>query len=191
MPLAPVADNNTDCWYLDYYTGHATTGVEHTWRMRLPPTAGVDGASGVFYHLLNAIGAANFWTGWKPLRMRYRASGSNFTVPAGMGASLSAFVGTGAMTNYTSSFEAVEHTVQGRSPSTGRRVDYSLYGIKLGGMPGAFRYLSSAGAPYTNWIAAHATLPTLVLTRDGSSATFYPYVNLNFNSYWETRIRTV
>lgn len=190
MPLAPLPANNTDRWFLDYITGSASTAAEHTMALRLPVTAGVDGASGAFYHILASVGASGFWVGWRPIRMRYQAAGSDFSVPAGMGSTLSAFVGTGSSTGYLASYEALELTLQGRSYTSGRRVDFSLYGVRLASGIGNFRYTASAGAPFSTLINAVQTWPLAPLTIDGSTPTWYSYVNANYNSYWEQQQRT-
>lgn len=189
--MAPLPQNNTDRWFLDYVTGTGPTSAEHTMSVRLGPDAGVDGASGVFLGVLNGIGSANLWAGWKPIRMRLQKAGTKFSLPVGMGSALSAFIGTGSNQDYRATTEALELTWQGRSFTTGRRVDLSLYGFRQTGILGEFRYTSAAFAPGGAVVASLSaqTGASAPLAIDGTEVTWYEYTNFNYNSYWEGRIR--
>jgi hypothetical protein len=187
--MAALPSNSTDRWFLDYVTGNINTSKEHTMSVRLGPDGGVDGAASFFLSMLNGIGAANLWAGWKALRLRHQAAGTNFSVPAGLGTTLAAFVGTGVTTGYTVVAEALEMTVQGRSYTTGRRGDISLYGVKF--TPSDFRYAAGSGPTWNGqaWYDGINGLGQPAVTVDGSQLVFYPYVNFNYNSYWEGAIR--
>lgn len=191
--MAPLPANSTDRFFLDYVTNNTSSATEHTMGVRLKPTAGADGAAIWFVTLLQGIGASNLYAGWRPIRLRYQAGGSNFTVPVGLGNTLSAFVGTASLTSIVQSREAVEVTLQARSYTTGRRTDISIYGTTVN--TGNFRYaIGAANAP--TWLTAafidslnQAGQPAIAV--DGTEVRFYPYVNVNYNSYWETRLRSV
>lgn len=185
--MAPLPANNTDRWFLDYVTGSHAGATEHTMQLRLGSNAGIDGASAAFLAILNGVGASNFYLGWKAIRMRYQAAGTNFSIPTSPGASLAAFAGTGTGAG-TDVIEAIEATVQGRSLSTGRRVDISIYGIKT--TVTNFRVTATV-APWSTLVAALNGLVNPALAVDGSIVTWYAYVNFNYNSYWERRKRSV
>lgn len=188
--MAPLPSNSTDRWFLDYITGSQPTAAEHTMMIRGDANLGLDGATGTFLAVLNGVGAAGFWTGWRPIRLRHSVAGSNFSMPVSMGSTLGAFVGTGSGSGYIESCEAVEATIQGRSPTTGRRGDFSLYGIRAALGTATFRKTSSDGAPWSALISACQGLAVPLRAVDGSQLSIYPYVNLNYNSYWESRLRT-
>lgn len=190
--MAPLPPNTTGRIFFDYATA-ATAGVEHTVAWRVP--LGEFSSTVVqdnFLAFLQAVGAGNLRVGWRVLRARYQEAGSDFSTPLGLTPGLAAFVGTSAV-SFPANREAEEWTWQGRSPGTGRRVDFSLYGITTN-PPANFRYPAGAGSPA--WVGATVTAlnnssalgrPTTI---DGSFPIWYQYVNFNANSYWERRLRT-
>lgn len=156
-----------------------------------PATGTVADAQTVLGNLLGAIGAANFRQGWRPLRARASASGSNFSVPVALIAPLSSFVGTNGNA-YSPRRETEEWTLQGRSTASGRRVDISLYGISTA-FPDNFRLPVGGSSPaWVGSVVAFLNGPGAVsapLAIDGTQAIWYSYINANQNSYWERQKR--
>lgn len=190
--MAPLPPNTTARVFFDYVTAN-TAGVEHTvaWRMPEAVTEPED-VQAAFADFLTALGAATLRVGWRVLRARYQEPLSDFSFPVPLITALETFVGTSAV-SFPTNREAEEWTWQGRSPSTGRRVDFSLYGI-TSAPPTNFRYPAGGASPA--WVAATVNalqsfdlngVPGVI---DGSVATWYRYVNFNANSYWERRLRT-
>ena len=186
--MAALPSNNTERWFLDYVTGSHATATEHTMMIRTPTNTSAADVSAKFFAMLSGVTAANLWIGWRAIRLRWSAIGSNFSTPVTMSTALAGFTGTGAISGYATASEAIEVTAQGRSPSTGRRVDISLYGYRLIGLPTDFRLLSTVAWVNSYTAALNAGTPPLK-TVDATDALWYPYVNLNFNSYWERRLR--
>lgn len=192
LAVGPLPQNSTARVFMDYVTGSHTQATEHTCAVRMPSGTTSDDAQGFFLGLLNAMGAGTFWTGWRVIRVRKQDAGTNFSIPAPMTAGLEAFVGTGSASSYASTVEAIELTMQGRSPTTGRRVDFSIYGVRFTAMLGKFRYGLSDGLHWAGMINYMTSLSTSYPTTiDGSTPTWYNYVNVNYNSYWEQRTRSV
>lgn len=192
--MPPLPANNTDRVFFDYVTGNAPTSREHTVAVRFNLTeVSVENVQGNFLDFLGALGATNFRDGWRVIRTRVQYATTNVSLPYALEPALAAFEGTSAAT-YNSRFEAVEDTFQGRSSTTGRRVDFSLYRA-LDDSDGSFRVESGGSglplvvaaavdtlntyAPFGTFIAIDGTLNTI----------WYPYMNRNYNSYWERRAR--
>lgn len=192
--MAPLPQNNTARLFVDYITGSQPTSSEHTFAMRYNSANNdADTLATQVYTFLQAIGATNFRAGWKVIRLRQQQAGALFTIPQGLTTQLAAFVGTNTSA-YSARLEAVEDTFQGRSLVSGRRVDVSLYRA-AGDCDPNFRVLSSGtgvGLVVQNAVAALAVAGNngRFLAIDGSAPSWYPYMNENYNSYWEGQLRT-
>lgn len=195
--MAPLAPNITSRLFVDYVTGNQNTSQEHTLLCRF--TGGsedVAPAMASVGNFLNALGAPNFRVGWRVIRARVSFAGTDFSVPVELSLGLIEFLGTAPLTGYSPRHETVEDTFQGRSLTTGRRVDISLYRA-TGDADPSFRIVGgSSGFPLavtnaSNSLNGSSAGGNGFLTLDGSSATWYRYMNQNYNSYWERRIRTV
>lgn len=190
--MAPLPANNTARIFFDYITGNQSTSKEHTvaWRSAGPGTTHEDVQS-AFHGFLQTLGANTFVAGWRVLRVRVQEQGADFSVPVPVIADLGTFVGTAAG-NYAQNREAEEWVWSGRSATTGRRVDFSLYGI-FTALPTNFRYPAGGSSP--GWVAASIAYlngqapPVGPLVIDFSRPTWYSYVNVQYNSYWEEQIR--
>lgn len=186
--MAPLPANNTERWYLDYVTGSHATATEHTMQFRTPTLTSPASVCDKILLFLQAITAAQLWVGWKPIRLRWAPIGLNFSTPQVISGGLVTFQGSGAITGYQETVEALELTFQARSSLTGRRTDVSLYGYKIASLLTAYRFTSATGWVNTAVAALNSTPPEFRVI-DGSAALFYPYVNMNFNSYWESELR--
>lgn len=190
--MAPLPANQTPRLFVDYISGNLPTSIEHTMSFR----AGVGGTpidldalQGKVASFLLSIGASNLRAGWRIIRVRFQNGGDDFSVPYPLIPSLEGFAGTGSLT-LTQDREAVEWSFVGRSFVSGRRSKVSVYGLVVG-VPPTFR-LTAGAVPWVAAATAALNEPTEPRLRaiDGTPLNFYPYVNVQYNSYWETRIRT-
>lgn len=186
--MAALPQNSTGRFLFDYITGGAPTSQEHTCAVRVTPDADASQPQADFLALLTAMGTARFATGWRVLRVRYQAAGTNFSVPLTLATALASFAGTGGTISPPN--EAIESTYQGRSFVTGRRVDLSLYGVVGFALTTQYR-LTAAEAPWLTGAVAAINAATTYSYRaiDGTVPTWYVYLNWNYNSYWERRLR--
>lgn len=191
--MAPLPANSTSRLFLDYVTSDLASATEHTLQVRF--TGGQGNLSNAFaraFAFINAGGTTFYRSGWRVIRARFSGEGQDFSVPVTLTTELANFVGTGSNT-YQPRYEAVEITYQGRSGTTGRRVDVSLY-TALGdaalnfrlpaGPTGLAAAVQAQVAALNGSVAAGAFIAV-----DGSNANWYPYANFNYNSYWERRSR--
>jgi len=83
----------------------------------------------------------------------------------------------------------IEYRFEGRG-NTGRRVSWSMFSGKLA-IPATYRYLTSDNTNVANCFAilSTAALASVILEITGGPPTVYPYMNYQFNSYWETNRR--
>jgi len=191
--LAPLPQNNTARVFIDYVTGTGTDSKPHTVQIRHDGSeTNVAGAQLAFLNVLEALGASLFRDGWKVTGVRSQEEGSNFSFPVPIISGLAAFEGT-ATGDYAPADEASEVTFQGRSFTSGRRVDFSLYTAVIG--PGQnFRFTvadPSLGALVQDAIDAlvEAGEGGIFLCIDGTVPSWQLYMNQNNNSYWEDQIR--
>ena len=183
--MAPLADNLTRRVYFDYVT--STTAIvaqEHTcmWRTAFDtPDPNAVNAQTKFLAFLNQYGAAGFWTGWQVTGVRVSEGGNNFSVPVPLTAGLDAFVGTGSTASAIVSSAAIEAVFVGRSPLTGRRSRFSIYGRAFVNI-GDFR--DSAAGPTLGAVAElNDETPILLVALDNTRSTWAQYNNFNYNSY--------
>lgn len=190
--MVALPANNTAVLFVDYRT--QIGGVEHTLQLRPAGSGGAEFAAAqqVLLDVLTALGPNFFRQNWRILAARGRAAGSDVTAPIPLLPGLQAFTGS-SNTAYGADREALEMRFVGRSLSTGTRVAMSLYGI-AGGIPVApFRITASTptwGGPVVAAVDALNAGSANTLTIDGTAPLWYSYANLNYNSYWERRVRT-
>lgn len=191
--MAPLPPNSTNRLFFDYISGNLATSIRHTVAVRYDPAdRDVGDVQEDFLNVLQALGASALREGWRVLGTRVQAAGAEVTLPVTTIVSLAGFVGS-ATGPYSRSVEAVEATFQGRSPTSGRRVDFSLYTAAFG-VGDAFRYPVASSGFGATIAAALAELETAsaagsFLAIDGSAPSWYDYLNVQYNSYWESRIR--
>lgn len=187
--MAPLPPSSTARLFVDYVTA-GTLGVEHTFQVRYASgdRSAADAQARVL-SFLQGVGAAQFVTGWRVLRVRTALAGEDFTGVQVPIAGLAAFIGTNAG-GYTRDRQTEEWTWQGRGVASPRRVDVSLYGIR-GDISQTLRWQVGGSSPAwigTSCAALQAASSPLVCI-DGAPIIWYSYVNQNRNSYWERRIR--
>lgn len=181
--MAPLPNNNTNVLYIDY----AANGREHTAQFRYagpaaPPSASfLEGIDDLLIEC-NPFMPTN-WTfiGW-----RYRAVGTNFSIP--ITGSPTAFAGTG-VANVTEAPGFIG--VPGRSEG-GRRNRFYLLGssytpVGEGSTAGDYR-TNAAEDPLVGDLLAALSAADLVAI-DGLQTNWKPYMNLGYNAYWQRAVR--
>lgn len=182
--MAALAPNTTARMWFDYQT----PAVEHTMCVRFDgPLSGVGSPQRHVWSLLSLL-EDRLLPGFQVLRVRASQAGSDISLPVDMDADLAAFRGQSG-SNVPRYQEAQEVTWVGRSPTTGRRVRISLFGLALG-TANDYRYSGE------DWPEGAVDVPFLLnsitgsfLTVDGSKPQWYAYANVQYNSYWERRLR--
>lgn len=185
--MSALPANNTNRLFFDYVS--QTNGYEHTMAVRYGPSQSVAAVMASLYSFVSAIGLAHFASGWRFIRARRQDAGSDFSVPEALAAPLSTWVGTGG--TFAISYEPLELCFVGRSPTSGRKARLSLYGGTGVNLNTNFRVeLPDSGYAWLQaGIAALNGASNAFLAVDGSPVVWYPYVNWQFNSYWERQVR--
>lgn len=186
--MAPLPQNLTNRLWLDYEIG--VGGPQHTLMVRF------NDALATTTQAMNAVEsyfdfvAGSLNPGWKFLSARVAEAGSDFSLPVPLTAGLAGVLGTaGSPINPIIYPREVRH--QGRSTTTGRRVSFSIYGTSPDTPPN-YRWGPGEVAFTNNAIVSllnGAATAGIFLAVDGTQPSWAPYVNVNFNSYWETRAR--
>lgn len=170
---------------------YSVADVGHELLVRLNAAASPIDALDRLYYILNFV-AGSLPVTWAVTGVRYSALGSDISLPIDYSASeLFGFTGT-----VTDPFPEVNHPRQlnwvGRSIVSGRRARIGIYGW-LGTTPANFRYgpgesvFSQAEIPAALNLASAAGSFVAI---DGTRVQWYPYANVNFNSYWESERRS-
>lgn len=182
--MAPLPANGTNRLWVDYTTGR----VAHTFSLRYPQLSTLGDALAAGQAFLATLQTA-LPNDWAVTGARWQAAGSDITMPTALGV-LTGFVGTGGVMQDAED-EPREYVWVGRTALTGRRWELSLYGLKIQ-TPATYRYQTSNMPPSLQ--AAIDVLGTMaqageIIGIDGVGPLVYPYVNVNYNSYWESRSR--
>lgn len=191
--MAPLPTNNTGRVWVDYITGGGLTSQEHTVMIRYSPALGGSFAEALT-ELCTALitpGVGAYFDGWQIIGARHAAPGSDISFPITVPTVFTSFVGAGQATA-TRPEQAREARFVGRSSAEGRRNSFSVYGVISSSFSQAdFREPALEGnypddvlsviseAETGNWVAI-----------DGSFTVWYPYMNWQYNSYWERKLRT-
>jgi hypothetical protein len=189
--LAALNPNNTPRFFWKYRTSNV--GIEHTVMVRpadITPTPRI-AAEETLRQVLEALGSSFFRNQWRVFEGAVAAAGADFTAALPFIAGLNNFVGSN-VTTYNPDREAVEMRFVGRSPETGRKVSFSLYGVRGNLSVGTFRLNGAAsgdGLLVRNAVAVLNNSQGAFRCIDGTIPVWYDYVNLQYNSYWERRIR--
>lgn len=191
--MAPLPDTNTGRAWIDYHTGGGVTSQQHSVMIRFNTDTGGNfaGALSVLGLILTSVGAGNYFTGWQADSARYALPGSAISLPAPLPAGLASFVGTGQAVA-TLAEQAREVKFVGRGPFTGRKVNFSLYGLNNAQFAAAdFRIDRSAENFVGDVLDVIEEMDTGYLVTIGlDRATYYEYANWQYNSYWEGELRT-
>lgn len=185
--MAPLPVENTARLFVDYEVAN----VGHTMQLRLAGGASPIAALDNLAYILGFC-SAFLPTSWMVTGVRLAQAGSTVTNPVNYQSSeLYGFVGTGG-----TALAAVDHPRQlvwvGRSLTSGRRVRLSLYGAlvttpanyRFG--PGETVFASAEVIAALNVMGANSQAVCI----DGTATRWYSYVNVNYNSYWESERRS-
>ncbi|HKY44547.1 MAG TPA: hypothetical protein VJM50_15770 [Pyrinomonadaceae bacterium] len=177
--MAPLPENNTARLWIDYND----TQNDHSLMVRfLAPDTPLSLAMEHVHNFLTAVSPDFFQLTIQGAR--FAAQGSNISLPA---------TWTGDSTYGTGTLLAVNAPREvrwvGRTQNA-RRVSFSLYGADIV-TPDTYRIVSSGtNLPNVGVIAINAGSEDGVFVGiDGFRPTMKNYVNVNFNSYWETEAR--
>lgn len=177
--MAALPQNNTHRFFLDYQVG----GDKHTLSVRYGGTfADYTAAMSMVSDILDELDSSMYLT--TVLAARRQASGTDVSLPVAWSGSSS--YGADAMPNERRPYET---RWLGRS-NDGRRTSFSLYGLKTA-LSAGFRLTTAASAEIAavDAILAAAALAGTWVTISGNPPEPYPYVDINFNSYWEGEAR--
>lgn len=190
--MAPLPDNSTARVWLSYQTGGGTTTQNHEMLIRYNSASGTTSTQAlqVIGLALSAMGAAAFFDGWQATSARAAAQGSDVSLPIALPAPLTTLVGAGQATA-TIQEQAREVRFLGRSPSTGRRVSLSIYGMAgLFFADADFRVLRTTENLVGEFLdAIEDTVAQAPVAIDNAVPNWYPYANWQYNSYWERTLR--
>ena len=194
MALPPLPENNTDRLFIRYQTGGGASSQEHTMSIRFDSAAisafqvMEDLAETVF----NVSNIAAVFDGWRVLDAEVQEAGALIRLPVTVPLSLLGFVGTGQELA-SAPEQAREIRFIGRGNVSGRKVSVSLYGVaNTQYAESDFRFTPGPTTFLGDFLAA-ATLFSInglaFLTIAGDRATWYNYVNWQYNSHWESEQR--
>lgn len=177
--MAPLPPSNTARVYWDYHDGQN----EHTLTVRYAPSASIDEASDRIVAFLEALEPELYLLTHRGFRAS--ATGSNISVPATWNGDLT--YGTGAMP----AVSAPRQFCWLARSTGGRRVRWFMWGCKPE-TPATYRFASGVNATLD---AARLALVAgqangVFLSIDGFNPVTYPYVDVNFNSYYEEKARS-
>lgn len=185
--MAALPPNSTARFWVDYVVG----ANEHTFMVRF--NAATVSAFSVAETIADILGfvQSSLPSSWVVLRARVAPAGSDISLPFSLaGTGLAGFAGTNI--NPLPSNQAPRELVYvGRSPTSGRRVRFSLYG-GLFDTPPDYRFGpgETAFAALEIFAALDAASQAgRFVAIDGSAADWYSYVNVNYNSHWESEAR--
>lgn len=187
--------NATHRVFFDYVTGNAPgVSKEHTVGFRIiaaetTPGAAVQDAQVAMQQILATMGAASLRAGWRVIRGRVQAAGSSFSVPFDLDAPLENFVGSSSVAGWNGSQEAIQYTWVGRSMDSGKRVRLSLYGLAFISVDTNFRITPTESPAIAGGVPDVLNGQPTIVALDNTLPMWYRYCNVQYNSYWERRIR--
>lgn len=177
--MAPLPDNNTDCFWLDYTDGQNSHSLQVRYNSAVATVANV---MSLVHNFLVQLSSELYTLTVQGARVR--AKNSNVSSPVVWSGDVT--YGSFAM---PANLAPREICFLGRS-GDGRRVRWFLFGWN-GPTPSPFRV---GITPETAFDGALQVLITAqefetFLTISGQSPTLYTYVDVNYNSYYEEKTR--
>lgn len=177
--MAPLPANNTNRFFLDYDTG----GNNHTLSIRYPGPSSDWTAVADWVNDFLTANNSNLYP-WNVVAARIQPAGADISTPVAWPGSNS--FGSGVQPVHIRAWEArwLMRSFDGRKTS------FSLYGTKFDPAQGFRIYTSQNTLVFDlDAILQNAANENLWVTISGTSGNVYPYVDLNFNSYWEAEER--
>lgn len=185
--MAPLPQNNTNRFFLKYTNG----ANEHVLAVRGGLTDAwlneVRTAVGAFFQAIGLLLPAAF----DYQEAYFQVKDTNFTFPTTLPPFPTA-LGSGTVTGNDRAWQwRYEGRSQTFSAVAPRKVSLSIFGLQQT-PPGDFRVATeddpilAAGLEVLN---DTTTYPNSFVAINGERALFYPYVNFNYNSYWERSLR--
>lgn len=194
MALPPLPENNTDRLFVHYTSGGGATAQNHVMTIRY------NAATAQPFDILTDLGdtfaglanEGDLFDGWSVLRAETQAQGAQVRLPVSVPANLLAVTGNG-QANVTQRSQSREVRFIGRGLTSGRRVSMSLYGIKDGAIESEdYRFEPTPGSLLADLlllIKGIGLTGAAWTTIAGDQTNWYPYVNYQANSHWETEQR--
>ena len=191
--MAPLPDSNTGRVWIDYRTGGGATSQNHSLMIRYSPALGGTFAEALVEacSALVTPGPAAYFDGWAITGARHAVQGSDISFPVTVPSVFLDFEGAGQVAA-TRADQARESKFVGRTAGQGRRVNFSVYGIvDTTFSEDDFRIVALEG----NYPDTVLSVVTEAETGswvgiDGSFTVWYPYMNWQYNSYWERKLRS-
>lgn len=182
MPLPALPANSTNRLFLDYND----TIHNHTAVIRYGDGFQPSDLEAWLVALLESLEPAMV-QGWAVTGARYQEAGSIVTFPAFL-PDVTGFTASGSQ--QLDAREAPRQTVfVGRGRNTGRRVRLGFFGLVYF-TPGTYRFDGLLPSWATNTLnTLDSESVNFGITIGGDAPTWYRYVNVNYNSYWETEAR--
>lgn len=185
--MAPLPVTNTARFFLDYTVGDLNHEAVVRFDGNLVAVATVvDTVASILGFI-----ATSLYDDFAVTGARVAQAGVDFTLPVDItGTDLEGFTGDSG-----SSQPGVDRPKQikwvGRSQESGRRVTWGLYGASTA-VPANYRFgpgESAFSASPTIAALNAASNAGIFIAIDGERAAWKSYVNVQYNSYWETRVR--
>ena len=179
MTLTPIADNATDCYWIDYTSG----GTAHSMKLRKPAGTGAEAAvtslTAVREAMRGVMSPADSVTGF-----RFRAASSDVAVPMTLTGG-SGTAGAGPVTGESKLLcvQVVGHT------TGGRKAQPRMYAVNAESLDAIRIPKASLNSLWLDFYNAIAGPSATWVAVDGQVPLWAGYVNVNHSRYWQNRLR--
>lgn len=177
--MAPLPPNNTDRWYFDY----TAAGIDHTFLVRAAEGTTAAEVSTEISNLLTSIGIGFYASSFRSLR--FQAKSLDFSIPA----TYSGSVTTWGSTTPDDTGRPTFSTLVGRS-GDGRRARVSIFGFKGIASVGDYRFNVAGSTEWQDAVDQLNAAEGIWLSIGETQPTWYQYVNVGYNAYWQRKMRT-
>ncbi len=183
MPLAPLPPNSTNRLFVKYTTGRKTHTLVSRYSDGITALTAADNVLQFLTDVQPVLPPT-----WAVTEVSYQDAGSIVGFPLA-GSNLDGFTGGGGSALPLQS-EPLQWNWMGRGGVTGRQVRVGLFGIN-DTPPQVYRF-AGGGRPAWAIAATNSIIATSgisFLTIGGDFADWKDYINVQYNSYWETEAR--
>lgn len=183
MPLPALPLNSTNRLFVDYVDGYN----EHTLIVRTADVLSPGSAIAVVKSVLDILQPQLYQT-FAVQGCRFQEAGSIITLPVPPD-DLEGFVGTGPEL-MPAQRRPLQWNFMGRGVATGRQVKWGLFGLATA-LPDSYRYQGSGiTAAFSSVLSELSSIGgDAFITIGGDEASWKAYVNVQYNSYYETKAR--